>query len=93
MKLKIHKDKKRVRKFYLRTQEDRTALVQAIIQAQGYASQLEQYTIEDVLDRSAESCVMKATHKALKKKFVIKAIPSQLYHSRSTSIGISEVDV
>ena len=76
MKLKIHKDKKRVRKFYLRTQEDRTALVQAIIQAQGYASQLEQYTIEDVIDRSVESCVMTATHKALDTKYVIKAIPS-----------------
>ena len=33
MKLKIYKDKKRVRKFFLRTQEDRAALVLAIIQA------------------------------------------------------------
>ena len=64
----------------------------AIIQAQGFANQLEQYTITSEIERSAESRVMIATHNALGVQVVIKAIPSELYHNKATSFSISEVD-
>ena len=48
----------------------------AIMQAQGYASPLEQYTMKSKIDLSAEGNVMIATHNALGVQVVIKAIPS-----------------
>ena len=92
MKLKVNKDKRKVRKFFLRTQQDRAALINAIVRAQGYNSQLEQYTIKADIERTQESSVMVAIHNALGTKVVIKAIPSELYHTKAASFSISEVD-
>ena len=92
MKLKVNKDKRKVRKFFLRTQQDRAALINAIVRAQGYNSQLEQYTIKADIERTQESRVMVAIHNALGTKVVIKAIPSELYHTKAASFSISEVD-
>ena len=92
VKLKINKDKKKVRKIFLRSKRERTAFVSAIIKAQGYTSQLEQYRIKSELERNDESTIVVARHNALGCKVVIKAIPSELYHAKTTQFSISEVD-
>ena len=42
-KIRMSSDNRLVRKIFLRTQEERTAFILAILKAQGFNSQLEQY--------------------------------------------------
>ena len=68
------------------------AFINAFIKAQGYNSELEQYTMISEIERTAKSSVMIAMHKALGIKVVIKSVPSDLYHNNAASFGISEIN-
>ena len=68
------------------------AFINTILKAQGYGSQLEQYTIIAEIDRTADSRILIAKHNALGTKVVIKSIPSEIYHARAASFAITEVD-
>ena len=52
VKLKVISDKRKVRKFFLRTPKERQAFINAILKAQGFNSQLEQYTIKQEIERT-----------------------------------------
>ena len=67
-------------------------MINAIIKAQGYSSELEQYTIRAELERTEESSVLVATHNVLGVKVVIKNIPSEFYNRKEASFAISEVN-
>ena len=97
VKLKLISDK--VRKVFLRTEKERAAFINAIIRAQGYNTQLDQYTIKGVMKRTMESKVMYAKHNTLDYKVVIKSIPAkyyrvkaEYYRVKAARFAISEVE-
>ena len=90
VKLKLISDK--VRKVFLRTEEERAAFISAIIRAQGYNTQLDQYTIKGVMKKTLESNVMYAKHNTLDYRVVIKSIPAKYYRVKAARFAISEVE-
>ena len=90
VKLKLISDK--VRKVFLRTEEERAAFISAIIRAQGYNTQLDQYTIKGVMERTLESKVMYAKHNTLDYRVVIKSMPAEYYRRKADMFAISEVE-
>ena len=92
MKLKVKSDKRKVRRIFLRTKKESEAFINAILKAQGYASQLMQYRIKREIERTQQSAVMYAKHKLFGTKVVIKSVPSEQYHTRASLPTISEVD-
>ena len=85
VKLRVNRDWNRVRKFFLDTLQERAALINAILKAQGYGSELEQYTIRAELVRTEESSVSLATHNVLGSRVVIKSVKSKCYHAKAAS--------
>ena len=77
---------------FLRTKKERATFISAILKAQGYNSQLEQYTIKAEIERTLESRVMYAKHNILGNKVVIKSIPAEYYHLRTDRFAISEAE-
>ena len=53
-------DNRLVRKIFLRTQEERTAFILAILKAQGFNSQLEQYEELQVIEKTSKAKVVLA---------------------------------
>ena len=92
VKLKVISDKRKVRKVFLRTEKERAAFISAIIRAQGYNTQLDQYTIKGVMERTLESKVMYAKHNTLDYRVVIKSIPAEYYRVKAERFAISEVE-
>ena len=92
MKLKVKSDKRKVRRIFLRTKKESEAFINAILKAQGYASQLMQYRIKGEIERTQQSAVMYAKHKLFGTKVVIKSVPSEQYHTSASLTTISEVD-
>ena len=66
--------------------------INAILNAQGLDTALEQYTVKAEIERNAESSVVIATHNRLYAKVVIKTVPSELYHAKTAGFSISEVN-
>ena len=62
VKLKVKSDKRKVRRIFLRTKKESEAFINAILKAQGYASQLMQYRIKGEIERTQQSAVMYAKH-------------------------------
>ena len=81
-----------MRKVFLSSQEKRTALINAILKAQGFDSQLLQYTIKTELQSNESGKVVIAQHNILGTKVVIKEVPADLYNSKTARSNISEVD-
>ena len=48
---------KHFRRILLRTPDERTAFIRAILKAQGFASQLEQYEVLSEIERTSRTCV------------------------------------
>ena len=92
VKLKGISDKRKVRKVFLRTEKERAAFISAIIRAQGYNTQLDQYTIKGVMERTLESKVMYAKHNTLDYRVVIKSMPAEYYRRKADMFAISEVE-
>ena len=59
--------------------------IKVILEAQGYNSELEQYTIEAEIERTSDGSVMLATHKLFGIKLVIKTVPSEIYHAKAAT--------
>ena len=74
---------KRVRKILLRNPNDKIAFIRAILEAQGFASQLEQYEILSEIERSGETVVVIAKHRILRAKVVIKSLPASDYEMKT----------
>ena len=72
-----------VRKIFLISLKERNAFIQAILEAQGFASQLEQYEVLSEIERSDKTCVVFAKHRILRVKVVIKSIPASDYEKKT----------
>ena len=59
--------------------------IKAILEAQGYDSELEQYTIQAEIERTADSSIMLASHNLFGVKVVIKTVPSEIYHAKAAN--------
>ena len=81
--VKIRLANKNIRKIFLRSPEERMAFIQAILEAQGFASQLEQYEVLIEIERSGETCVVIARHRILGAKVVIKSLPASDYKKKA----------
>ena len=53
--VKLKRQVKNTLKVYLKTKNQRAAFVNAILKAQGYNSELDQYTIGNLIERTNES--------------------------------------
>ena len=92
VKIRMSGNSGKVRRIFLSTQEESTAFIDAIIKAQGFNSQLEQYEVLREIERTSKTSVVIAKHKILKAKVVIKSQPAEDIENRERQFSISEVD-
>ena len=92
MKIKVNSESRKVRKLFFRSQEERTAFINAVLKSQGLNSQLDQYTIKSEIEKTQESIVVCARHNVYGVKVVIKSIPAEYYHAKAARFAISEAE-
>ena len=92
MKIKVNSESRKVRKVFFRSEEERAALISAVLKAQGLNSQLDQYTIKSEIEETQESRVVCAVHNIYGVKVVIKSIPAEYYHAKAARFAISEAE-
>ena len=58
VKIRISSNSGKVRRIFLSTQRERTAFIDAIIKAQGFNSQLDQYEVKREIERTSKTSVV-----------------------------------
>jgi len=89
VKLQLHSISK-TQTLYCESEQQRKLLIQAILRAQGYADQLEQYNILSAVDQSNLNPVCFGRHRLSGIPVAIKAVSEALYKRLSLENRVSE---